>query len=40
LRERVRRFVFALVIKRQIPALMVTHDNADIADAAHLTRLT
>ncbi len=40
LRERVRQFVFALVIKRQIPALMVTHDNADIADAAHLTRLT
>ena len=40
LRERVRRFVFALVRKRGIPALMVTHDDADIADPAHLTRLT
>ncbi len=39
LRERVRQFVFALVRKRQIPALMVTHDHADIADPAHLTRL-
>lgn len=40
LRERVREFVFELVRKRRIPALMVTHDDADIADAAHLTRLT
>ncbi len=40
LRERVRQFVFALVRKRGIPALMVTHDDADIADRAHLTRLT
>ncbi|MEZ5637776.1 MAG: ATP-binding cassette domain-containing protein [Burkholderiaceae bacterium] len=40
LRERVRQFVFALVRKRGIPALMVTHDDADIADPAHLTRLT
>lgn len=40
LRERVRQFVFELVRKRRIPALMVTHDDADIADAAHLTRLT
>lgn len=40
LRERVRQFVFDLVRKRRIPALMVTHDDADIADAAHLTRLT
>ncbi len=40
LRERVRHFVFDLVRKRQIPALMVTHDDADIADATHLTRLT
>jgi len=39
LRERVRQFVFDLVRKRQIPALMVTHDDADIADPAHLTRL-
>lgn len=39
LRERVRQFVLALVRKRQIPALMVTHDDADIADPAHFTRL-
>jgi putative thiamine transport system ATP-binding protein len=39
LRARVRQFVFDLVRKRQIPALMVTHDDADIADPAHLTRL-
>ena len=39
LRERVRQFVFDRVRKRRIPALMVTHDDADIADAAHLTRL-
>lgn len=40
LRERVRQFVFDLVRKRRIPALMVTHDDADIADSALLTRLT
>jgi putative thiamine transport system ATP-binding protein len=40
LRERVRQFVFERVRKRRIPALMVTHDDADIADSAHLTRLT
>ncbi len=40
LRERVRQFVFARVRKRRIPALMVTHDDADIADATQLTRLT
>lgn len=40
LRERVREFVFALVRKRGIPALMVTHDDADIADPAHLTLLS
>lgn len=39
LRMRVREFVFALVRKRQIPVLMVTHDDADIADPAQLTRL-
>jgi len=39
LRVRVRQFVFDLVRKRRIPALMVTHDDADIADPAHLTRL-
>ncbi len=40
LRERVRQFVFELVRKRGIPVLMVTHDDADIADPALLTRLT
>jgi putative thiamine transport system ATP-binding protein len=39
LRERVRQFVFDLVRKRGIPVLMVTHDEADIADPALLTRL-
>ena len=39
LRERVRQFVFDVVRKRRIPALMVTHDDADIADPAYLTRL-
>jgi putative thiamine transport system ATP-binding protein len=39
LRARVRDFVFSLVRKRGIPALMVTHDEADIADPAHLTLL-
>ncbi len=39
LRTRVRQFVFDLVRRRQIPALLVTHDVADIADPAHLTRL-
>jgi putative thiamine transport system ATP-binding protein len=40
LRARVRDFVFATVQARQIPALLVTHDAADIADARHLTMLT
>jgi len=40
LRERVRQFVFDRVRRRRIPALMVTHDDADIADDSHLTRLT
>jgi len=39
LRTRVREFVFALVRKRQIPVLMVTHDADDIADPALVTRL-
>jgi len=40
LRARVRDFVFTRVRKRRIPALMVTHDEADIADPALLTLLT
>jgi putative thiamine transport system ATP-binding protein len=40
LRTRLRQFVFDLVASRNLPVLLVTHDDADIADAAHLTRLT
>ena len=37
-----REFVFATVRTRQIPVLLVTHDEADVADVAdagHLSRL-
>ena len=40
LRVRLRQFVFQLVASRNLPVLLVTHDDADIADLAHLTRLT
>lgn len=40
LRTRMRALVFGLVAQRQIPALLVSHDTADIADMAHLTQLT
>lgn len=39
LRQRMRDFVFATVRARGIPALLVTHDQADVADPARLTRL-
>ena len=39
LRGRMREFVFATVRKRQIPVLLVTHDEADLEDAGQLTRL-
>jgi len=39
LRERMRTLVFALVKARAIPALLVTHDAADIADPALCTHL-
>ncbi|MGE0331278.1 MAG: ATP-binding cassette domain-containing protein [Ramlibacter sp.] len=39
LRQRMREFVFATVRARRIPALLVTHDAADVADPARLTRL-
>ena len=39
LRTRLRQFVFQLVASRNLPVLLVTHDDADIADTAHLTRL-
>ena len=38
LRSRMREFVFATVRTRQIPVLLVTHDEADVADAGQLTR--
>lgn len=40
LRTRLRQFVFQLVASRNLPVLLVTHDDADIADPAHLTHLT
>ncbi|MBP6405825.1 MAG: ATP-binding cassette domain-containing protein [Proteobacteria bacterium] len=40
LRQRMRDFVFATVRARGIPVLLVTHDEADVADPARLTRLT
>ena len=39
LRERMRTLVFGLVRARKIPALLVSHDLADVADPAHLTHL-
>jgi putative thiamine transport system ATP-binding protein len=39
LRERMRSLVFGLVQRRQIPALLVTHDAADMADTQCLTQL-
>lgn len=40
LRSRMRTLVFRLVKERNIPALLVTHDRADIADVALCTQLT
>ena len=39
LRLRMRAFVFDLIARRNIPVLLVTHDDADIAHGAHVTRL-
>ncbi|RFO97534.1 ABC transporter ATP-binding protein [Rhodoferax lacus] len=39
LRQRMRALVFGLVSARGIPALLVTHDAQDVADAALVTRL-
>lgn len=38
LRARMRELVFGLVRQRQIPALLVTHDAADVADATRVTQ--
>jgi putative thiamine transport system ATP-binding protein len=40
LRQRMRDLVFGLVRQRQIPALLVTHDAADVADPVCLTQLS
>ena len=39
LRVRMRAFVFDLVARRNIPVLLVTHDDADMADSGRITRL-
>ena len=39
LRARVRSWVFNVVKERNIPALLVSHDAADIADADQCTML-
>ncbi len=39
LRERMRALVLAMVRERRIPALLVTHDSADVADGGALTLL-
>ena len=39
LRQRMRALVFGMVKARGIPALLVTHDAEDVADAAALTRI-
>lgn len=39
LRQRTRDWVFAEVRARGIPALLVSHDPADVADPKHLTQL-
>ena len=39
LRVRMRAFVFDLVAQRNIPVLLVTHDDADMADSGRITRL-
>ena len=39
LRERMRTLVFGLVRARNIPALLVTHDTADVADPVLCTHL-
>jgi putative thiamine transport system ATP-binding protein len=39
LREQFRALVFAHIRARQIPAVLVTHDAADVADPEHLIQL-
>lgn len=39
LRQRMREFVFGTLRSRGVPALLVTHDQADMADPCRLTHL-
>lgn len=39
LRERMREFVFSTVRARNVPVLLVTHDESDVADPLLVTRL-
>ena len=39
LRDRMRAYVFTTVRARGVPTLLVTHDEADVADASAVTRL-
>ena len=39
LRVRMREYLFSAVRARQIPVLLVSHDEADVADPLHLTTL-
>jgi putative thiamine transport system ATP-binding protein len=39
LRQRMRTLVFGMVKARNIPALLVTHDAEDVADAGSVTRI-
>jgi putative thiamine transport system ATP-binding protein len=39
LREQMRQFTFATLMQRRVPALLVTHDEADVPAGAHVIRL-
>lgn len=40
LREQMRQFTFAMLAARRVPALLVTHDEADVPAGAQTVRLT
>jgi putative thiamine transport system ATP-binding protein len=39
LREQMRQFTFATLMQRRVPALLVTHDEADVPAGAQVIRL-
>jgi putative thiamine transport system ATP-binding protein len=39
LREQMRQFTFATLMRRRVPALLVTHDEADVPAGAQVVRL-